>query len=211
MTAAELIQRAWRRWDLLPGLVQIVRKGILSMRGAKIGTGTWLPRVQVPWPHQLSLGRKCIVEPDVFFKYDGFWKPGPSIQIGDRVFIGRNTEFNICNGIMIADDCLIASGCTFVDSDHGTDPDRPMNEQPMKGAPIVLEENVWIGAQCMVLKGVRLGKGAVIGAGSVVTKSVPAGEVWAGVPARRLKQQPSEKAGSASCTRTPDILPAVVL
>ena len=77
MTAAELIQRAWRRWDLLPGLVQIVRKGILSMRGAKIGTGTWLPRVQVPWPHQLSLGRKCIVEPDVFFKYDGFWKPGP--------------------------------------------------------------------------------------------------------------------------------------
>ena len=211
MTAAELIQRAWRRWDLLPGLVQIVRKGILSMRGAKIGTGTWLPRVQVPWPHQLSLGRKCIVEPDVFFKYDGFWKPGPSIQIGDRVFIGRNTEFNICNGIMIADDCLIASGCTFVDSDHGTDPDRPMNEQPMKGAPIVLEENVWIGAQCMVLKGVRLGKGAVIGAGSVVTKSVPAGEVWAGVPARRLKQQPSEKAVSASCTRTPDILPAVVL
>ena len=106
---------------------------------------------------------------------------------------------------------LIASGCTFVDSDHGTDPDRPMNEQPMKGAPIVLEENVWIGAQCMVLKGVRLGKGAVIGAGSVVTKSVPAGEVWAGVPARRLKQQPSEKAVSASCTRTPDILPAVVL
>ena len=211
MTAAELIQRAWRRWDLLPGLVQIVRKGILSMRGAKIGTGTWLPRVQVPWPHQLSLGRKCIVEPDVFFKYDGFWKPGPSIQIGDHVFIGRNTEFNICNGIMIADDCLIASGCTFVDSDHGTDPDRPMNEQPMKGAPIVLEENVWIGAQCMVLKGVRLGKGAVIGAGSVVTKSVPAGEVWAGVPARRLKQQPSEKAVSASCTRTPDILPAVVL
>jgi acetyltransferase-like isoleucine patch superfamily enzyme len=182
-----------------------------TTRGAKIGTGTWLPRVQVPWPHQLSLGRKCIVEPDVFFKYDGFWKPGPSIQIGDRVFIGRNTEFNICNGIMIADDCLIASGCTFVDSDHGTDPDRPMNEQPMKGAPIVLEENVWIGAQCMVLKGVRLGKGAVIGAGSVVNKSVPAGEVWAGVPARRLKQQPMAKAVSASCTSTPDILPAVVL
>jgi acetyltransferase-like isoleucine patch superfamily enzyme len=211
MTAAEFIQRAWRRWDLLPGPGQFLRKCRLSLRGARIGQGTWLPRVHVPWPHQLSLGRKCIIEPDVFFKYDGFWKPGPSIQIGDRVFIGRNTEFNICSGITIADDCLIASGCTFVDSDHGTDPDRPMNEQPLKGAAIVLEENVWIGAQCMVLKGVRLGRGAVIGAGSVVTKSVPAGEVWAGVPARQLKQQPLENAASDPFTRTPEFLPATVL
>lgn len=187
MTVAELIQRSWRRWDLLPGPGQFLRKLRLCLRGAKIGPGTWLPRVNVPWPHQLSIGRQCIIEPEVFFKYDGFWKPGPSIRIGDRVFIGRNTEFNIGTGITIGDDCLIASGCTFVDSDHGTDRDRPMNAQPLKSAEIVLEENVWIGAQCMVLKGVRLGRGAVIGAGSVVTKSVPVGEVWAGVPARRLK------------------------
>ncbi len=186
MTLAEFIQRVWRRWDLLPGLGQLLRKCRLCLRGAKIGQGTWLPRVHVPWPHQLSIGRKCTVEADVYFKYDGFWKPGPSIQIGDRVFIGKNTEFNICHGITIADDCLIASGCTFVDSDHGMEPDRPMNVQPLKGATIVLEENVWLGAQCVVLRGVRLGRGAVVGAGSVVTKSIPPGQVWAGVPARRL-------------------------
>jgi acetyltransferase-like isoleucine patch superfamily enzyme len=46
---------------------------------------------------------------------------------------------------------------------------------------------VWLGAGCIVLKGVRIGEGAVIGAGSVVTKSVPAGEVWAGVPARPVR------------------------
>jgi len=187
MSAAELIQRAWRRWELLPGPGQILRKILLRIRGAKIGAGTWLPRVQVPWPHQLSLGQQCVIEPDVYFKYDGFWKAGPSIQIGSRVFIGRNTEFNISTGISIADNCLIASGCTFVDSDHGTAPDRPMNEQPLTGAAIVLEENVWLGAQCVILKGVHIGAGAVIGAGSVVTKSIPAGEAWAGVPARRLR------------------------
>ena len=86
-----------------------------------------------------------------------------------------------------------------------------MNAQPLKGANIVLEENVWIGAQCMVLKGVRLGRGAVIGAGSVVTKSVPAGEVWAGVPARRLKQQPSKNAISESQALPPEIQAVVVL
>ena len=198
MTVAELIQRAWRRWDLLPGPVQFLRKFSLCLRGAKIGQGTWLPRVQVPWPHQLSIGQQCIVEAGVYFKYDGFWKPGPSIHIGDRVFIGRNTEFNIGTGITISNDCLIASGCTFVDSDHGTEPDCPMNAQPLKGAHIVLEENVWIGAQCMVLKGVRLGRGAVIGAGSVVTKSVPAGEIWAGIPARRLKHQPMQNTSPAN-------------
>jgi acetyltransferase-like isoleucine patch superfamily enzyme len=163
----------------------------------------------VPWPHQLSLGKQCIVETGVFFKYDGFWKPGPSIQIGDRVFIGRNTEFNIGIGIIIDDDCLIASGCTFVDADHGTNPGLPMNVQPHSGAAIVLEANVWIGAQCVVLKGVHLGRGAVIGAGSVVTKSVPAGEVWAGVPARRLKQPPWKSTLSDSCRRPSEILPAV--
>lgn len=188
MTVAELIQRAWRRWDILPGPMQFLRVLLLRLRGAQVGAGTWLPRVLVPWPHQLSLGQQCIIEPDVYFKYDGFWTPGPSIQIGNRVFIGRNTEFNITGGITIGDDCLIASGCTFVDGDHGMAPDRPMNEQPLNRAAIVLEENVWLGAQCVVLKGVRLGRGAVIGAGSVVTKSVPAGEVWAGTPARRLKQ-----------------------
>lgn len=211
MTAAELIQRAWRRWDLLPGPRQMLRGLLLRLRGARIGHGTWLPRVQVPWPHQLSLGHHCIIEPDVYFKYDGFWKPGPSICIGDRVFIGRNTEFNISTGISIADDCLIASGCTFVDGDHGMAADRPMNEQPLNGAAIVLEENVWLGAQCVVLKGVRLGRGAVIGAGSVVNKSVPAGEVWAGVPARRLKQQPPKTTGAEIRATSSEILTAAAL
>jgi len=187
MSIQEIIQRGWRRYDLFPGPVQWLRKFLLRLRGARIGRGTWMPHVRVPWPHQLSIGCNCTVERDVYFKHDGYWKPGPSIQIGDRVFIGCGTEFNIREGIIIGDDCLIASGCTFVDSDHGKMPGTPMNVQEGCGSPIVIEDNVWLGAQCVVLKGVRLFSGAIIGAGSVVTKSVPAGEAWAGVPARRLR------------------------
>ena len=57
----------------------------------------------------------------------------------------------------------------------------------VKCAPIKIEEDVFIGAGCIVLKGVTIGKGSVIGAGSVVTKMVPAGQVWAGNPARYIR------------------------
>ncbi len=142
------------------------------------------------WPHQVVLGRKCILEDDVFFKYDGFWMPGPCICIGDRVFLGRGSEFNIRNRITIGDDCLIASGCKFIDHDHAMEVgDLPMNKQPCPDAPIVLENGAWLGVNVVVLKGVIIGTGAVVGAGSVVTKSVPSYEIWAGVPARKIGER----------------------
>ena len=106
---------------------------------------------------------------------------------GDRVFIGRGCEFNIRDKIEVGDDCLIASGCTFVDSNHGRAPSAVMNLQPLESAPITLGRNVWLGAKCVVLKGVTIGDGSIIGAGSVLTKSVPSGETWAGVPARPVR------------------------
>ena len=140
----------------------------------------------VSWPHQLSLGERCVLEPDIYFKYDGYWKPGPSIRIGNRVFIGRGVEFNIQGEIEIGDDCLIASGCIFVDHDHGTGGSGLINRQPPLIRPISIAGNVWIGANVVVLKGVTIGEGSVVAAGTVVTKEIPAGEIWGGVPARKL-------------------------
>ena len=59
------------------------------------------------------------MEDDIFFKFDGIWQPGPSIIVGDGVFIGRGCEFNIRQRIDIGNDSLIASGCKFIDRDHG--------------------------------------------------------------------------------------------
>ena len=61
-----------------------------------------------------------------------------------------------------------------------------MNRQPCPDAPIVLEDDVWLGVNVVVLKGVTIGRGAVVGAGAIVTKSIPACEIWAGVPARKV-------------------------
>ena len=157
------------------------------MLGAKFGRGTSVPPLLIIWPHQVSVGARCILEPDIYFKYDGPWQPGPSIVVEDHVFIGRGCEFNIRNRIQIGSDSLIASGCKFIDHDpamtleHG-----PMNRQPCPDAPIVLEDDVWLGVNVVVLKGVTIGRGAVVGAGAIVTKSIPACEIWAGVPARKV-------------------------
>jgi acetyltransferase-like isoleucine patch superfamily enzyme len=161
------------------------------MLGMQIGRGTLLPKVHVTWPHQVSLGKDCRLEHDIFFKYDGIYAPGPSIIIADRVFIGFGCEFNVRKRVEIGADCLIGSGCKFIDHDHGTARrDLPMSQQ-LEGAEaeIVLESDVWLGANVVVLKGVRIGRGSIVAAGAVVTKSVPEYEIWGGVPAQKIGQR----------------------
>jgi acetyltransferase-like isoleucine patch superfamily enzyme len=173
-----------------------LRTAYWRTQGMQIGAGTLLPRSCVTWPHQLSLGANCRLEHDIYFKFDGIWAPGPTIRIGDRVFIGFGCEFNIRRGVTIGADCLIASGCKFVDHDHGTERrDLPMNQQA-NGAEteIVLEPDVWLGANTVVLKGVRIGTGAIVAAGAIVTKSIDAYEIWGGVPARKLGERPQPTA-----------------
>ena len=159
------------------------------LNGATIGMQTRLYKVFVTWPHQISIGQNCTVEQHVFFKYDGIWKPGPSIIIKDRVFIGANCEFNIKKGIEISNDCLIGSNCKFVDHDHGIDINQKMNAQQCPEAEIIIEDDVWLGANVVVLKGVRIGKGSIVGAGTILTKSVPSYEIWAGVPGKKIGER----------------------
>lgn len=185
-----LFQKLCRRIELVESPVNRLRKLGLRLRGARIGRGTQIPRVLMTWPHQVQLGRDCVLQPDVFFNYSHYWTPGPSMIFGERVFIGRGCEFNIRERLEVGDDCLIASCCTFVDTNHGRASGSSMNAQPLESAAIKLGRNVWLGAGCTVLKGVHIGDGAVIGAGSVLTRSVPAGSVWAGVPARDLNSHP---------------------
>ena len=184
---SKIIQRISRKLVLLFVVSNVFRELMWRVRGAKIGKGSRLPRSSCTWPHQVKIGCNCRLQPDIFFNYDHYWTPGPSIIIGNRCFIGRGTEFNIQGKITIGEDTLIASGCVFVDHDHGIDPNTPRSEQPNQISPIKVGCNVWIGAKVVVLKGVEIGDGAIIAAGAVVTKSIPAAEIWGGVPAKLLK------------------------
>ena len=162
------------------------RRVYWSVQGMRIGKGTHLPKLYISWPHQVEIGHSCRLERGIQFKFDGIWRPGPSILVGDRTFIGAGCEFNIRRQITIGCDCLIAAGTRFVDHDHGTGPESPIRLQRSLEGEILIGDDVWIGANAVVLRGVHIGCGAIIAAGAVVTKSVEPRSIVGGVPARRI-------------------------
>jgi acetyltransferase-like isoleucine patch superfamily enzyme len=168
---------------------EFIRKFVYGFQGMKIGMGTIIPAIEITWPHQVSLGKNCLLEKGIYFKYDGLWKKEPSIIIEDEVFIGANCEFNISGEIRVGKRTMIASGCKFIDHNHGMALNEPMNFQQQTTVPIYIKEEVWLGANVIVLKGVTIGKGAIVAAGSVVTKNIGAYDIYGGVPAKFIKKR----------------------
>ena len=163
------------------------------MLGMRIGKGTRLARVRVTWPHRIVIGDRCSLEHDVYLKVSGGYDEKISIRIGDGSFIGSGCELNALSSIVIGSSCLIASGTRFIDHDHGTSLDIPMKEQPERSSDILVGSDVWFGVNCVVLKGVTIGSGAIIAAGAIVTRSVPPMAIVAGVPARILRYRSETK------------------
>lgn len=158
----------------------------LKINGMKIGKGTFVPKCHFTWPHQVKLGNNCRLEHNIYFHYDGIYSKGPSICIGDNVFMGNNTEFNITDKITIGNDCLIAAGCKFIDHSHSFKYGELIKTQNSSKKSITIGSDVWLGCNVVVLQGVKIANGAIIAAGAVVTKSVAEYEIWAGVPAKKI-------------------------
>ena len=113
---------------------------------------------------------------------------GKNIHVGKGVFINSGCCFQDQGGITLGDGCLIGHQVVIATLNHDLDPARRGGMYP---APVRLGKNVWVGAHATILPGVTVGDGAVIAAGAVVTKDVPAGVVAGGVPARVLKTIPT--------------------
>lgn len=116
------------------------------------------------------------------------------LKIGDGVYLNEGVHI-VCNiAVTIGKRCLIASDVVILDDDgHPVDWRERHNHWPQSpedrlGAPIVIEDNVWIGTRAIILKGVKIGTGAVIGAGAVVTHDVAPATLVAGVPARVIRE-----------------------
>ena len=123
----------------------------------------------------------------VFLGRYGVFQGNGMISVGARTYIGNFFDFNSRSKIDIADDCMFGNFVTLVDNNHGTALDEDMRVQAFNTAPIVIERNCWLGEKVTVLAGVTIHANAIIGAGSVVTRDVPANSVVAGVPARVLR------------------------
>lgn len=109
---------------------------------------------------------------------------GKNIHIGKNVFINAGCHFQDQGGIILEDGVLIGHSVVLATLNHAFDPQRRRDLIP---APIVIGKNVWIGSHATILPGVTIGENAVIAAGSVVTKDVPADMVVGGVPAKGIK------------------------
>ena len=115
---------------------------------------------------------------------------GGQIRIGDRV--GMSATALVCHAsITIGNDVTIGGNTVIYDTDfHSLEPGHRAGYADnglAATAPVVIQDGVFIGAHVTILKGVTIGRRAVVGAGSVVSKSVPAGQIWAGNPARYVK------------------------
>ena len=109
---------------------------------------------------------------------------GMNIKVGKHVFINSACCFQDQGGIEIGDNVQIGHQTVIATLNHDLNPEKHWNMLP---APVKIGNNVWIGSHATILSGVTVGDNAVIAAGAVVTKDVPANTVVAGVPARVIK------------------------
>lgn len=115
------------------------------------------------------------------------------LTIGPRTYVGSHSWLVANDSIVVGADVLIAPFCYVQDTDHGFgDPSVAIAAQPSVSSPIVIEDDVWLGAHTVVTRGVRIGRGSVIGAGSVVTRDIPPHTVAVGAPARPIRSRDPE-------------------
>lgn len=118
----------------------------------------------------------------------------PRLEIGDGTYIGRNAHICACTKVIIGKNVVFADGVYVSDLFHGfEDVNTPIMEQPLVvPGPVIIEDEVWLGERVCVMPGVTIGRHSVVGANSVVTKSIPPYSVAVGSPAKVIKQYNSE-------------------
>lgn len=155
------------------------------LRDTDAGTVRVRGRVKVQNHGSIRLGNKL--------RLDGTLVPielvsfGGALVIGDGTYINYGTNISSTCSVSIGKNCLIGQYAIVMDDDYHAVGDH---SKPGRQAPVVIEDDVWIGARVVVLRGSHIGRGAVIGANSVVKGRIPPFTVAAGMPARVIREIP---------------------
>lgn len=151
---------------------------------ARLGSGVvFEPGVLVFHPETIEIGDDVYVGHQAILK--GYYKNRMSIGAG--TWIGQQCFLHSAGGLTIGRNVGIGPGVRIVTSKHRLDQlERPILHSPIEFAAVVIEDDGDIGVGALLLPGVRIGRGAQVGAGAVVTSDVPAGAIVAGVPARPI-------------------------
>jgi acetyltransferase-like isoleucine patch superfamily enzyme len=176
------IRAAWRR---------LIDRGKVRI-GAdpRIARGV---RFNVKCGGTITLGARCRLHAGSILAPSGGY-----IELGDDCSLNPYSILYGHGGLKIGNGVRIAAHTVIIPSNHGFDDlTQPIFQQRSGGKGVVIEDDVWIGANCTILDGVRIAKGCVIGAGSVVSKSTEPLGIYGGVPARLIKTR-----GTAALSRS---------
>ncbi len=138
----------------------------------------------------LDLGRQgCLTLADqVEIRHYAIIECGGSVLIGRRSVVGAYNWLQGSGSIDIGDDVIIGPGVRIISTSHAvSDPDQPFSHQSLIARTVQIGSNVWVGADVIILGGIRVGKNVIIGAGSLVNCDLEEGGVYVGTPARRVK------------------------
>jgi acetyltransferase-like isoleucine patch superfamily enzyme len=155
----------------------------------------------------ITIGKNCKISKGAIL---GYKEHGGSIILGDNVVIRHNTILRGCSGnlkignsvvinygciihalggVTIGDNTLLSPNVQIYAQNHGLKRGKIIRSQKQTARGIRIGSDVWIGAGAIILDGVTIETGAVIGAGSVVTKCVPENTIWAGNPAKKIAER----------------------
>jgi maltose O-acetyltransferase len=140
------------------------------------------PERQTILQHLLGrIGQNSIIEPPFYCSY------GQNIHIGDHVYLNVQCTILDCNEVRIGHHVMIGPVVQIYTAAHLLEAEARIQGWEV-AEPIVIEDNVWLGGGAILLPGVTIGRNAVVGAGAVVSRSVPANTVVAGNPARVIRE-----------------------
>lgn len=168
----------------LAGLTWRHLRGLAGAPGSALGR-----RLYVMYPQRISSTGPVTIMDDVVMGTD--FSDG-TLRFGSRVVVCKGTQLDFSGGLQIEDFVHISEQAILYTHDHGTEP----TSSPVR-SPLRVGRRAWIGARAIILPNVRMiGEGAIIGAGAVVTREVPAWSVWAGNPARQVGTRPRTLPGT---------------
>lgn len=176
-------RRLNRNWPTACIHDEVIIEG--DKRSLSLGKGTIIePGVRLSTKHggQINIGENCVVRRGAILSAHG-----GDITIGDHCGVNPYTILYGHGGLSVGNYVWFAAHCVVIPASHTYGRlDLPIYEQPLTKRGIVIEDDVWIGANVTILDGVSIGRGAVIGAGAVVTREVVPFSINVGVPARMI-------------------------
>jgi len=171
-------------------------KAYCTKYGRNLHTGVFIHWVQ--GKGDIIVGDNVTFDGKSSLSFSVRYSTRPTLSVGDNSWIGHGCGLTVGSRISIGRDCLFGVGVRVLDTPgHPTDPGQRLEKLPAPieaVRPVVIGDNVWIGAYATILPGVTIGNGSVIGTGSVVTKSVPENALVAGNPARVIRSLTGDKA-----------------